>query len=97
MNTAELFPPSLPEQMSDATSQTRQVLKRFLLIFNDRIFDSMVDRGIPSLTAAPVGPATRPPVSFSAISIMSFSCSRNLRRSPTCCFDSSVRGRSWRF
>jgi len=67
-----------PEQMSDATSQTRQVLKRFLLIFNDRIFDSMVDRGIPSLTAAPVGPATRPPVSFSAISIMSFSCSRNL-------------------
>src|SRR6202021_1806169 len=71
---------------------TRQILKRFLLILNDRIFDSMVDRGIPNLTAAPVGPDTRPPVSFSAVSIMSFSCSRNLRRCPTCCFDASVRG-----
>src|SRR5277367_1701885 len=66
-------------------------LKRFLLMFSDRIFDSRVDRGIPSLTAAPAGPDTRPPVSFSAVSMMSFSCIRNLRRSSTGCFDSFVR------
>src|SRR5882724_7167274 len=67
-------------------------LKRFLLIFSDRIFHSSVDRGIPNLTAAPVGPDTRPRVSFRADSIMSFSCTRSLRGSSTCCFDSGVRG-----
>src|ERR1700754_2682550 len=46
------------------------VLKRFLFIFNDRIFDSNVDLGIPSLAAAPLGPDTRPRVSFNAASIM---------------------------
>src|SRR5208282_2803648 len=50
------------------------VLKRFLLIFNDLIFDSRVDRGMPSLAAAPDGPNTRPPLSFRAASIISFSC-----------------------
>jgi hypothetical protein len=34
------------------------VLKRFLLIFNDLIFDSRVDRGMPSFEAAPEGPYT---------------------------------------
>ena len=68
-------------------------LKRCLSIFSDRIFDSRVDRGIPKLTAAPVGPDMRPRVSFSAASIMSFSCTRSLRgSSTTCCFDSGVRG-----
>ena len=33
-------------------------LKRFLSIFNERIFDSSVDRGMPNLAAAPVGPKT---------------------------------------
>src|SRR5260221_12592778 len=67
-------------------------VKRFLSIFSDRIFDSRVDRGIPNLTAAPLGPDTRPRVSFSAASIMSFSCTRSLRGSSTCCFNSGVRG-----
>ncbi len=49
-------------------------LKRFLLIFSERIFDSSVDRAIPSWTAAPLGPETRPPVSFRAASIIFFSC-----------------------
>jgi len=39
----------------------RQVVrKRCLSICRDRIFDSRVDLGIPSLAAAPSGPATRP-------------------------------------
>jgi hypothetical protein len=36
------------------------LLKRFLSIFSDRIFDSRVDLAIPSLAAAPEGPNTRP-------------------------------------
>src|SRR5882762_3312359 len=39
-----------------AISQTHQTLKRSLLIFSDRIFDSSVDRGMPNLTAAPARP-----------------------------------------
>lgn len=50
-----------------------QALKRFLLIFSERIFDSSVDRGMPNCAAAPVGPNTRPRLSFRAASIMSFS------------------------
>jgi len=69
-----------------------KVLKRSLSIFSDLIFDSKVDRGIPNLAAAAVGPDTRPRVSFSATSIMCFSCARSLRGSSTCCFDSGVRG-----
>jgi hypothetical protein len=34
-------------------------LKRFLSIPSDLIFDSSVDRGMPNLAAAPVGPNTR--------------------------------------
>jgi hypothetical protein len=49
------------------------VLKRCVLIFNDLIFESRVDRGMPSLAAAPVGPDTRPLVSAKAASILSFS------------------------
>ena len=37
------------------------------------IFDSSVDGGIPSVAAAPRGPATRPLLFASAASIMSFS------------------------
>src|SRR4051812_24678891 len=36
------------------------VLKRCLSTLSERIFDSSVDRGTPSLAAAPVGPDTRP-------------------------------------
>src|SRR6201986_2757356 len=48
--------------------------KQFLSIFNDLIFDSRVDRGIPSFSAAPAGPNTRPPLASRASSIMFFSC-----------------------
>src|SRR6202040_2529815 len=66
-------------------------LKRFLSIFSDRIFDSRVDRGIPNLTAAPVGPNIRPRLSFKAASIISFSCARSLPGS-SAWFLGSVRG-----
>src|SRR5260221_13388318 len=49
------------------------VLKCFLLIFSDLIFDSRVDPGRPSLAAAPDGPDTWPPLSRRAASINSFS------------------------
>src|SRR6266704_2995699 len=55
-----------------------KVLKPFLSIFGDRIFDSNVDRGMPNLAAAPLGPNIRPRLSFRAASIMSFSCSSSL-------------------
>lgn len=51
--------------MSDAVNyvfRTLAVLKWYLLIFSDRIFDSNVDRLIPSFAAAPDGPDTRPPL-----------------------------------
>src|SRR5712692_2182884 len=58
------------------------VLKRSLLIFSDLIFDSRVDPGMPSLAAAPDGPATRPPLSRRAASMISFSWAAGLRDSP---------------
>src|SRR5258708_25166751 len=48
-----------------------QDLKRCLLILRLLILDSSVDRGIPSLPAAPVGPETRPRLSANADSIIS--------------------------
>ena len=48
-------------------------LKRFLLILSNRIFDSRVDRAIPSLAAAPDGPNIRPRDSRRACSIISLS------------------------
>src|ERR1700741_4643356 len=51
-----------------------RVRKRLLLIFNTRIFDSSVERGIPSRAAAPEGPNTRPSLARSASSMSSFSC-----------------------
>src|SRR6516164_1875467 len=44
-------------------------LKRFLSIFSDLIFESSVDPEIPSLTAAPEGPDTLPPLSKRAASL----------------------------
>src|SRR5713226_1326741 len=58
-----------------------KVLKRFLSIFSDLIFDSSVDRGMPNLAAAPLGPNIRPRLSFRVASIISFSCARSLRGS----------------
>src|SRR5207302_11451738 len=50
-----------------------EALKRFLLMLSDRIFDSRVDRAIPSLAAAPEGPNIRPWDSRRASSIISLS------------------------
>src|SRR5258708_37018395 len=63
---------------SESPQISDEVLKRFLSIFSDLIFDSSVDRGMPNLAAAPVGPNTRPRLAFRASSIMSFSCARSL-------------------
>ena len=43
------------------------------LIFSCLIFESSVDRGIPSLAAAPSGPATLPLQSANAVSMISLS------------------------
>ena len=48
-------------------------LKRYLLIFNDRILDSSVEAGMLSCAAAPDGPDTLPRDAANAISIASFS------------------------
>src|SRR4029077_1344372 len=64
------------------------VLKRFLLIFSDLIFESRVDPGIPNLAAAPDGPDTRPPDSRRATSIISFSWATSIRDSSRCPFGS---------
>src|SRR5258707_10670418 len=70
--------PSRTHEAGLTRPQAPQTLKRFLLIFNNRIFDSNVDRGMPNLAAAPVGPNIRPRLSFRAASIISFSCARSL-------------------
>src|SRR6266853_3574377 len=51
-----------------------RVRKRLFLILSARIFDSSVERGIPSRAAAPECPNTRPPLSRKASSIIAFSC-----------------------
>jgi hypothetical protein len=43
------------------------------LMFNCLIFESSVERGIPSFAAAPSGPATFPLLSAKAASMISFS------------------------
>jgi hypothetical protein len=49
------------------------VVKRLFSIFNCLILDSSVDGGIPSLAAAPRGPATLPLLFARAASIISLS------------------------
>lgn len=68
------------------------VLKRFLSILNDLIFDSKVDPGRPSLTAAPAAPDTCPPLSRRAASIISFSWAAGFRGSSGWLFGSGARG-----
>src|SRR5262249_22961409 len=48
-----------------------QALNRYLLMRRLRMRDSSVERGMPSLAAAPWGPDTRPWLSASALSISS--------------------------
>src|ERR1700751_1035884 len=67
-------------------------LKRVLLILSDLMFDSRVDRGIPSLEAAPDGPYTRPPLSRKAASMISFSLAAGFRASSSFVFGSLARG-----
>jgi hypothetical protein len=61
-----------------------------LSIFSERIFDSRVVRGIPSLAAAPDAPNTRPPLSLKAAS--AFLAKRSMKYS-TRMGMSSVRSR----
>src|SRR5229473_7298442 len=68
------------------------VLKRFLLIFSDLIFDSKVDPGKPSLAAAPDGPDTCPPLSRRAASIISFSWAASFRGNSRWLFGPLARG-----
>jgi hypothetical protein len=75
--------PVIPAALRDSISgENPQVpsgaLKRFLLMLSDRIFDSRVDRAIPSLAAAPDGPNIRPWDSRRASSIISFSVAATL-------------------
>src|SRR6266567_5685572 len=58
-------------------------LKRDLLIFKRLIFESRVRAGTPSFVAAPFGPETRPRLSASADSIISFSCRSSVPLSAT--------------
>src|SRR5579862_1144720 len=58
------------------------VLKRYLLIFNDRILDSRVEAGTPSCAAAPDGPEMRPPVDANAVSMTSFSSASDFLANP---------------
>src|SRR5215469_176957 len=74
-----------------------EVLKRFLLGLSERIFDSSVDRGMPSLAAAPDGPNTRPLLTRKAASIISFCSaarfrerSRGLLATPRGCRESQL-------
>src|SRR6185295_13245459 len=71
----DLDPPLVPIFEEFLTDQENAVgsLKRDLLIFSRLIFESSVWDGIPSLTAAPAGPETRPWLCASAASIISFS------------------------
>ena len=50
----------MTEYQPERSDVPGEALKLFLLILSDRIFDSRVDRAIPSLAAAPEGPNTRP-------------------------------------
>ena len=52
-----------------------------MLIFIDRIFDSSVEGGSPSVAAAPDGLDTQPLASAKAASIMFFSCVTNCSES----------------
>src|SRR5260370_10379888 len=67
------------------------VLKRFLLIFSDLIFDSKVDPGKPSLAAASDGPDTCPPLSRRAASMISFSWAASFRDTSGWLFGSLAR------
>jgi len=85
----KLFKTRMPTRYkSSIGSQIREVrdgvralvLKLYLLMFIDRIFDSKVDGGIPSKAAAPDGPDTRPRASARAESIILRSSVADLRK-----------------
>src|SRR6266851_2524360 len=80
-SNANLFVPVNSAKPDENPQVPVEVLKRYLSIFSDLIFDSSVDRGMPNLAAAPVGPNTRPWLAFRASSIMFFSCASSLRGS----------------
>src|SRR5262249_56056606 len=62
---------------ADRSANAHSVRKANLLMPSALIFASSVERGMPSLVAAPEGPATRPCVSASADSMITFSVSNS--------------------
>src|SRR5262245_10504393 len=64
--------PPFCETLRDTSGRQASVNRRFS-IFSCLIFDSRVEAGIPSVAAAPCGPATFPRLLASAFSIISFS------------------------
>src|SRR5580692_3186528 len=66
----------------NSLTQALCALNRCLLIRRVLIFDSRVERGIPSFSAAPPGPAILPLHSTSAVSMSSFSRLASRRTSP---------------
>src|SRR5262249_4380120 len=67
-----------PDAAAWPLSQATADLKRRLSILSALIFDSSVEDGTPSRTAAPNGPDTRPLLSASAASIASFFCATSV-------------------
>lgn len=61
------------QELFGFASESQPNLNRVLLILSALILDSRVDRGIPSLAAAPKGPEIRPLVSASVASMISHS------------------------
>jgi len=71
MHRLTRYKSSIGSQIREVRDGVRAlVLKLYLLMFIDRIFDSKVDGGNPSKAAAPDGPDTRPPASARAESII---------------------------
>src|SRR5580692_6472817 len=88
------FPATQPDPISGETPQVPGgALKRFLLMLSDRIFDSSVDRAIPSLAAAPDGPNIRPWDSRRASSIISLSVAATFSERNGVCPDLVSSGR----
>src|SRR5271170_1504650 len=92
MNQAHPLTYLLTLRLRKGPQLSGSTLKRFLSIFSTLILDSSVDRGMPNLAAAPVGPNTRPELAFRASSMMFFSCASSLRGSSMWRLDSVSAG-----
>jgi hypothetical protein len=67
--------------------------KRCFWILSERIFDSSVEGGIPSLAAAPNAPDTRPLLSARASSMIFFSCDSSFWESGYVAWNAGIASR----